>query len=111
MTLPLEAGDLYVICSDGIFEAMNENGEEFTGARLLDVVQRSRDALRPRHRRRHLRSRRRFRGQAAPNDDMTAVALKILHCTQASGTRPQAPGIRDQAPRDHKAQGASSCSP
>ena len=77
MTLPLSVGDLYVMCSDGIFEAMNENGEEFTGARLLDVVQRSRelparqivDAI--------FEAVAEFRGPAVPNDDMTAVALKV----------------------------------
>ena len=59
LTLPLEAGDLFVFCSDGVFEAMNEQGQEFTGQRLLEVVERSRDLPRARHRRRHLRSRRR----------------------------------------------------
>ena len=43
VTCRSKPGDLFVICSDGIFEAMNENGEEFTGARLLEVVERSRE--------------------------------------------------------------------
>jgi sigma-B regulation protein RsbU (phosphoserine phosphatase) len=77
ITLPLETGDVYVICSDGIFEGMNEAGEEFTGTRLLDVVARSRnlsargivDAI--------FEAVAQFRGLAAQNDDMTAVALKV----------------------------------
>jgi phosphoserine phosphatase RsbU/P len=77
VTIPLATGDLFVLCSDGVFEAMNENGEEFTGARLLDVVARSRelsareivDAI--------FEAVAMFRGPAAQNDDMTAVALKI----------------------------------
>jgi sigma-B regulation protein RsbU (phosphoserine phosphatase) len=78
LVLPLATGDLWVLCSDGVFEAMNENGEEFTAARLLDVVRNARE----------LKAREivdaifdataAFRGRAAQNDDMTAVALKIL---------------------------------
>jgi serine phosphatase RsbU (regulator of sigma subunit) len=77
LTLPLNTGDLWVLCSDGVFEAMNEQNEEFTAARLLEVVRNSRD----------LKAREivdaifdacaAFRGRAAQNDDMTAVALKI----------------------------------
>jgi sigma-B regulation protein RsbU (phosphoserine phosphatase) len=66
-----------VICSDGIFEAMNEEGEEFTAARLMTVVERRRedsakgivDAI--------FDAVERFRGDAIQNDDMTAVAIKI----------------------------------
>ena len=78
VTYPLAAGDTYVICSDGISEAMNEDGEEFTSARLLEVVERSRagsaramaDAI--------FEAVQTFRGAAAQNDDMTAVVVKIL---------------------------------
>jgi sigma-B regulation protein RsbU (phosphoserine phosphatase) len=77
VTHTLAAGDVFVMCSDGIFEAMNEDSEEFTAARLLDVVTR-----------RHQDSARAivdaiyeaveaFRGEAIQNDDMTAVAIKI----------------------------------
>jgi sigma-B regulation protein RsbU (phosphoserine phosphatase) len=77
VTFALAPGDTYVICSDGISEAMNERGEEFTAARVIEVVERSR----------HLPARQMvdaifeavqmFRGPAAQNDDMTAVAVKI----------------------------------
>lgn len=77
VTLPLETGDLYVLCSDGIFEAMNENSEEFTGARLLEVVERTRDLSARAIVDAIFEAVAQFRGQAAPNDDMTAVALKI----------------------------------
>jgi sigma-B regulation protein RsbU (phosphoserine phosphatase) len=76
-TYSLSSGDLFVICSDGIFEAMNEDGEEFTGARLIAVVERTRqdsaktivDAI--------FDAVEAFRGEAIQNDDMTAVAIKI----------------------------------
>jgi phosphoserine phosphatase RsbU/P len=76
-TYSLAPGDLFVICSDGIFEAMNEDSEEFTGARLMAVVERTReesakgivDAI--------FDAVEAFRGDAIQNDDMTAVAIKI----------------------------------
>ena len=78
-TYSLAAGDLFVICSDGISEAMTESGEEFTSPRLLAVVERTRhlsakaivDAI--------FEAVEAFRGQAIQNDDMTAVAIKITH--------------------------------
>ncbi|MGH9346569.1 MAG: GAF domain-containing protein, partial [Vicinamibacterales bacterium] len=33
----LHAGDVFVFCTDGVFEAMNADGGEFTGERLIDV--------------------------------------------------------------------------
>jgi serine phosphatase RsbU (regulator of sigma subunit) len=56
---------------------MNENGEEFTGARLLEVVKRSRDLPARAIVDAIFEAVAQFRGQATPNDDMTAVALKI----------------------------------
>jgi len=35
---PLNVGDTFVFCSDGVNEAMNSKGEEFTSSRLVDVV-------------------------------------------------------------------------
>ena len=77
VTYALHAGDVFVFCTDGVFEAMNADGEEFTAARLLDVVSRSRelpakgvvDAI--------LRAVAEWRGEAPANDDMTAVAVRI----------------------------------
>jgi sigma-B regulation protein RsbU (phosphoserine phosphatase) len=74
---PLAAGDLFVFCSDGVFEAFNERGEEFTSARLLETVRRMRheparaivDAI--------FAEVAAFRGDAAQSDDMTAVALRV----------------------------------
>ena len=39
---PLSPGDVFVFCSDGVSEAMNERNEEFTPARLLEVVKSTR---------------------------------------------------------------------
>jgi sigma-B regulation protein RsbU (phosphoserine phosphatase) len=42
LSYPLDAGDVYVFCSDGVSEAMNEASEEFTTPRLIEVVRESR---------------------------------------------------------------------
>src|SRR5262249_32180862 len=43
VALPLTSGDLFVFCTDGVFEAMNGRGEELTAARVMDVLRRSRE--------------------------------------------------------------------
>ena len=77
LSFPLEVDDVWVFCSDGVYEAMDADGREFTAARLLPVIERTRtqhandivnaifDAVAE------------FRGDTPPNDDMTAVALRI----------------------------------
>jgi sigma-B regulation protein RsbU (phosphoserine phosphatase) len=77
MAFALHAGDLYVICTDGVFEAMNAQGQEFTAARLIDVVAGLR--VQPAA---HVvegisAAVQSWRGETAPNDDMTAVAVRI----------------------------------
>jgi len=77
ITLPLEAGDMFVFCTDGIFEAMSEDGVEFGARRLCDVIRQHRaqgargivDEI--------FEAVTAFRGHARQNDDMTAVAVKI----------------------------------
>jgi sigma-B regulation protein RsbU (phosphoserine phosphatase) len=77
LSFDLAAGDVYVFCTDGVFEANDALGREFGVERLLKVVT---DA-------RHKPARELvdaifgavmdFRGDTPPNDDMTAVVLKI----------------------------------
>jgi len=77
VTLELSAGDAFVFCSDGVFEANDSLGREFGGDRLLDVIGSVRresartivDAI--------FAAVQEFRGDAVPNDDMTAVVLRI----------------------------------
>jgi phosphoserine phosphatase RsbU/P len=77
ISMALHAGDLFVFCSDGVFEAMNVNGEEFGAVRLLAVVERARQ-LAPRAIVDEIFAAVEvFREGAAPNDDMTAVAVRI----------------------------------
>jgi sigma-B regulation protein RsbU (phosphoserine phosphatase) len=77
VTLPLRKGDFFVFCSDGIFEAMNEDGQEFGGRRLCEVVREYRqegargmvDAI--------FDAVAAFQRGAPRHDDMTAVAVKM----------------------------------
>jgi sigma-B regulation protein RsbU (phosphoserine phosphatase) len=77
ISFDLAQGDVYVFCSDGVFEANDGLGREFGAERLLNVVEEAAD-----------KSARdivdaifaavwSFRGDTPPNDDMTAVALRI----------------------------------
>jgi sigma-B regulation protein RsbU (phosphoserine phosphatase) len=77
LTYALHTGDLFVFCSDGVSEAMNVNGEEFGSARLIEIVQQSRD-LAPRAIVDAIFDAvEAFREGAQANDDMTAVAVKL----------------------------------
>jgi sigma-B regulation protein RsbU (phosphoserine phosphatase) len=77
LTFELVAGDVYVFCSDGVFEANDALGREFGAERTLQIVGDTRlktareivDAI--------FAAVQDFRGETPPNDDMTAVALKI----------------------------------
>ncbi|HZT76117.1 MAG TPA: GAF domain-containing protein [Vicinamibacterales bacterium] len=77
LTFDLAAGDVFVFCSDGVFEANDSLGREFGAERLLDVVRRVRgesaravvDAI--------FAAVHEFRGDAVSNDDMTVVVLRM----------------------------------
>jgi sigma-B regulation protein RsbU (phosphoserine phosphatase) len=77
LTYALHPGDLFVFCSDGVSEAMNVNGEEFGSARLLHTVERSRELMPRAVVDAVFDAVETFREGFAPNDDMTAVAVKI----------------------------------
>ncbi len=74
---PLNAGDLFVFFSDGVFEARDALGREFGLTRLLEVI----DERRERPAREIVdavfAAVQEFRGETMPNDDMTAVAVRM----------------------------------
>ncbi|MGE3402406.1 MAG: GAF domain-containing protein [Vicinamibacterales bacterium] len=76
-SVPLKKGDVFVFCTDGIFEALDPAGKEFGARRLSQVVSDNRagtarnivDAI--------FDAVTAFRGTVDQIDDMTAVAVKI----------------------------------
>jgi sigma-B regulation protein RsbU (phosphoserine phosphatase) len=77
LTLDLQAGDLFVFCSDGVFEANDLLLREFGSARLMKVLEEVRDRPAKQIVDAIFAAVQEFRGEAQPNDDMTAVAVKI----------------------------------
>jgi sigma-B regulation protein RsbU (phosphoserine phosphatase) len=77
ITLPLIADDVFVFCSDGVSEAMNTHGEEFTSARLVEVVRRSRSLPAREIVHAIIQAVEAHRAGCPPNDDTTVVALRI----------------------------------
>jgi phosphoserine phosphatase RsbU/P len=78
VTMPLNQGDVFVFCTDGIFETMNQERDELGALRVCEVVSAHRqetaraivDAV--------FETTTRFRGHASQDDDMTAVAVKVI---------------------------------
>ena len=77
VAIPLNQGDVFVFCTDGIFETLNHENDEFGARRVCEIVRAHRhetaraivDAI--------FEATIRFRGHAPQDDDMTAVAVKI----------------------------------
>ena len=77
VSYPLHPGDVFVFCSDGVSEAMNERHQEFTPERLLDVVTGARHLPAGQIVQRIVSAVAEHRAGFPPNDDMTVVAIKI----------------------------------
>jgi phosphoserine phosphatase RsbU/P len=75
--LPLAAGDIFVLCSDGISEAFNEAGQEFGAERVLDVVERSHALTSKEIVSAIFAAVHQFCGDAEQSDDRTVVVVKI----------------------------------
>ena len=77
VTIPLGRGDLFVLYTDGISEAMNSQGDCFGDQRLVELAQRNADLASDDLRERILTEVHTFAGDAAQHDDMTMVLVKI----------------------------------
>ncbi len=73
----LHAGDVFVFCTDGVFEAADPAGHEFGATRLVDAVRASRAGTAQEIVESIVSAVEAFRQGTPPNDDMTAVAVKI----------------------------------
>lgn len=77
VTLPLGPGDVFLLYTDGISEAMNPAGDCFGDARLGEVVGRHADLPADELRERILRELDAFAGSAPQHDDMTMVLIRV----------------------------------
>ncbi len=76
-TQPIASGDVIVLYTDGITEAMDADGELFGDAALARVVASQQHLDAAGIRERVLREVKAFVGDAEPHDDMTMVVVKI----------------------------------
>ena len=77
VTLPLASGDLFVLFTDGLTEAMNPDDDCFGESRLCAIVEDHGDAAPDVMRERILREIAAFTAPAGPHDDLTMLILKI----------------------------------
>jgi sigma-B regulation protein RsbU (phosphoserine phosphatase) len=77
VTLPLETGDLFLLFTDGLSEAMGPNDELFGEGRLGSIVEEHADLPFEELRERILREVKAFVGEPGPHDDMTLILLKV----------------------------------
>ncbi|HVC21101.1 MAG TPA: GAF domain-containing protein [Vicinamibacterales bacterium] len=77
LVFELSPGDVFVFCTDGVFEAFDAMEREFGAARLLDVIERNRERTAREIVDGIFGAVQEFRGDTPPNDDMTAVAVKV----------------------------------
>ena len=77
VTIPLKQGDVFVFCTDGIFEALNEDGVEFRRDSPGGRRQSHARGVGSLDRRCNFEETLSFRGSRPQGDDMTAVAVKI----------------------------------
>jgi serine phosphatase RsbU (regulator of sigma subunit) len=71
-----EPGDVMVVYSDGVTESLDEKGEEFGEARLIEIVQKNRGRTAAGLRDRIDEALTKFVGKASAVDDLTIVILK-----------------------------------
>ncbi len=77
LMLPVSVGDCFVFYSDGVSEAMNSQGEEFTVVRLMEIVKATRDQTAANIVQAILQGVEAHRAGFPPNDDMTMVVVRI----------------------------------
>jgi sigma-B regulation protein RsbU (phosphoserine phosphatase) len=83
VSVPLGRGDLFVLYTDGLTEAMNSGGECFGESRLAALIGEHADLPADELRERILREIDAFAGSALQQDDMTMVLLRVDQVGQA----------------------------
>jgi sigma-B regulation protein RsbU (phosphoserine phosphatase) len=77
-TVDFLPGEVFVLYTDGITEAANEDEKEFSGARLADVVKTLRNRSGKDINSGILENVERFTGSTAYRDDLTLLTVKRL---------------------------------
>jgi sigma-B regulation protein RsbU (phosphoserine phosphatase) len=77
MSVDLTPGDIFIFCTDGIYEASGHDEREFGVERVIDIVDRLADEPAQRIVDGIFEAVAEFRVDGTPADDMTAVAVKI----------------------------------
>jgi phosphoserine phosphatase RsbU/P len=77
MSVPLGRGDLFVLYTDGLTEAMNDQGDCFGDSRLAALIGEHADLPADELRERILRDIEAFTGSTLQQDDMTMVVLRV----------------------------------
>jgi len=75
--LPLVAGDVFVFGSDGVYDAMNRAGDEFSSERVMDIVLEARHLPAADIVNRVVTAVEAHRAGFPSNDDTTIVVLRI----------------------------------
>ena len=77
LTFELTAGDIFVFCTDGIYEAIDHDEQEFGAERVMAII--GALATEPAQKivDRIFDDVTKFRADGPPADDMTVVAIKI----------------------------------
>ncbi len=76
--MPIQAGDILYLTTDGIIDQVNENRKRFSSTRLLSILQNNLD--KPMEKQEKILEKRvdDFRGNSEQRDDITVIGIKIL---------------------------------
>jgi len=78
---PIKANDVFLLFTDGVFELMNPEGEEFGRDRLRQTIERNLDVPAHTLTERVIEALDEFRSTVAPADDICLVACEIRPTT------------------------------
>jgi sigma-B regulation protein RsbU (phosphoserine phosphatase) len=77
LSFELTAGDIFVFCTDGLYEAIDQDEQDFGSERVIDIINALANEPAQKIVDRIFEDVAKFRADGPPADDMTAVAVKI----------------------------------
>lgn len=78
VTLPVEKGDLFILYTDGLTEAMNKYNKEWGESRLFEIAEQFADQPAEDILNRIFQTVHKFVGKAVQHDDMSVIVIKVL---------------------------------